>query len=427
MVRNDSERGNEMGERKRGPLKAVINFFTAGPKGNKGSVKPSKGGKPKTAAQLRKERNDARRKAKDGTRYTGGNRKYFIGGFAVFVVLALLSPLAIMISASKVSKDEVRSIVKEQMTDSGSSFPTGQAVMWAGQVLRVWGTWDEETADAREVSMSPYLSSGMDSQAGWNGAGKQEVTYASVNPEPKVLDANRASVDAVYQIGDGSWRCVTIPVYAYKPDSFDTNAKWAFALAGNPTPTACTPRTGAPRVDDDVYAGDESRELDSDLGGSLQSSFFPGFFSAWAASDPDALQQYTASGVKTTGLGGAMASNPQPEIGEVRVWTDEGGVKDGTIYNAVVPVTWTVTGTDSRVSAEYLVQIKKQGERWFVAGEPRAAQQSSDVQGGKPESVPQPDDKVTEGTYPSSPESEQPNPEEVNPNDSNNSSSERGD
>lgn len=409
-----------MGEQKKGPLKAVIDFFFAGPD-SKGSAKPSKAGKdgkPKTAAQLRKERNDAKRKAKDGTRYSGGNRKYLVGAFAIFAALAILTPVSIMIGASKTSEDQVRAIVEEELTDSGSNFPEGQAVMWAGQVLRVWGTWDEETADAREVSIAPYLSSGMDSQAGWNGSGKQDVTYASVNPEPRVLDANHASVDAVYQIGDGSWRCVTIPVYAYKPDSFDTNAKWAFALAGNPTPTACTPRTGAPNVDDDVYAGGDGRKLDNDLGSSLQSSFFPGFFSAWAASDPDALQQYTASGVKTTGLGGAMASNPQPEIGEVRIWTDDGGVKDGTVYNAIVPVTWTVTGTNSRVSAEYLVQVKKQGERWFVAGEPQAAQQSTDVQGGSPETVPQPDDKITEGTYPSSPESEAPNPDEVNPNDS---------
>lgn len=411
-----------MGEQKKGPLKAVIDFFFAGPDSTKGSAKPSKtgkDGKPKTASQLRKERNDAKRKAKDGIRYSGGNRKYFIGGAVIFVVFALLAPIAIMVASSKVSEDEVRAIVDEEMTDSGSDFPTGQSVMWAGQVLRVWGTWDEESADSREVSIAPYLSSGMDPQAGWNGSGKQEITYASVNPEPKVLDANHASVDAVYQIGDGSWRCVTIPVYAYKPDSFDTNAKWAFSLAGNPTPSGCSPRTGAPTVDEEVYSGGKDRTEDTELGRTLQSSFFPGFFSAWAGSDPDALQQYTASGVKTTGLGGAMASNPQPEIGEVRVWTGkDGAVKDGTVYNAIVPVTWTITGSNSRISAEYLVQLKKDGERWFVAGEPQAAQQATDVQGGNPQNIPQPDDDVTEGKYPSSQETEAPKPDEVNPNDS---------
>lgn len=424
MAENDSGGEGEMGEQKQGPLKKALDFFLAGPdkssKSKKGSsaVKANKDGKPKTAAQLRKERNAAKRKAKDGIRYSGGNRKYVIIGFCALVILALLSPLSFMVASTKVGESEVQSIVDEAMTDSGSDFPTGQSVMWAGQVLRVWGTWDEESAEAREVSIAPYLSSGMDPQAGWDGSGKQELTYASVNPEPRVLDANHASVDAVYQIGDGSWRCVTIPVYAYKPDSFDTNAKWAFALAGNPTPSACTPRTGAPNVDQNVYAGDENRKEDSELGKTLQSSFFPGFFSAWASSDADALQQYTASGVRTTGLGGAMASNPQPEIGEVRVWTNDDGVRDGTVYNAIVPVTWTVSGSNSRLSAEYLVPVKKEGERWFVAGEPQAAQQSTDVQGGNPQAIPEPGDDVTPGSYPASQETESPNPSEANPNDS---------
>lgn len=412
-----------MGEQKKGLMKSVLDFFLAGPDGGKGSgpeavSKTDKDGKPKTAAQLRKERNNAKRKTKDGTRYSGGNRKYILIGFVAICIIALLSPLSFMVSSSKVSENEVRSIVEKEMADTGKDFPTGQSVMWAGQVLRVWGTWNEENAESREVSIAPYLSSGMDPQAGWNGSGKQEITYASINPEPKVLDANHAAVEAVYQIGDGSWRCATIPVYAYKPDSFDTNAKWAFALAGNPTPSACAPRTGAPSVDENVYAGDADRKLDDELGKSLQASFFPGFFSAWASSDSNALKQYTASGVKTTGLGGAMASNPQPEIGEVRVWTDDGNVKDGEVYNAVVPVTWTIAGTSSSVSAEYLVQMKKEGERWFVAGEPQAAQQSMDVQGGSPQNIPAPGDDVTQGKYPSSQETETPKPDEANPKDS---------
>lgn len=422
-----------MSDGEKGPLKKVLDFFLAGPDAKnasdssegdnsttsrgQGKGKRQKPSKPKSAAQLRKERNDAKRRATNTVRY-GGDRKYIFIGFAAICAIALLSPIALMTASSKVGDKEVRSIVEEQMKAGGRDFPTGQSVMWAGQVLRVWGTWDEETKDSREVSMAPYLSSGMDSQAGWDGRGKQEITYASVNPEPQVLDANHAAVDAVYQIGDGSWRCVTIPVYAYKPDSFDTNAKWAFALSGNPTPTACAPRTGAPTAEDDAESGKEGREQDEDLGNSLAKSFFPGFFSAWAGSDSDALKQYTASGVKTTGLGGAMTSNPQPGIGDVAIWIDDGKVKDGVVYNAVVPVTWTVDGSKSRISAEYIVPMKKDGEQWFVAGEPRPSQQATDVQGGDPQSIPEPGDDVTEGTYPSSQETETPPPEESKPNDS---------
>lgn len=113
-----------------------------------------------------------------------------------------------------------------------------------------------------------------------------------------------------------------------------------------------------------------------------------------------------------------MASNPQPQIGEVKVWVDEGGVRDGTTYNAIVPVTWTVAGSNAKVSAEYMVPVKKEGERWFVAGEPVAAQQSSDVQGGSAQVIPEPADGVKQEKYPSSQESEKAKPSSVNPSDS---------
>ena len=123
-----------MGEQKKGLLKTVLDFFFAGPNSKGSGSKPSKtgkDGKPKTAAQLRKERNDAKRKTKDGIRYSGGNRKYLLAGFAAIVVLALLAPIAIMIASSKASEDQVRAIVQEEMTESGNEFPTGQSVMWA--------------------------------------------------------------------------------------------------------------------------------------------------------------------------------------------------------------------------------------------------------------------------------------------------------
>lgn len=410
-----------MSSEKKGFLKSLFDFFLGGPDKSNGAAAAKvsttdRNGKPKSAAQLRKERNAAKRRGSNGVRY-GGDRRYVFIAMGAIVAIAALSPISLMVANSKVSEDEVRALVEEQMQTSGREFPTGQAVMWAGQVLRVWGTWNEENKQGREVAIAPYLSSGMDSQAGWNGAGTQEITYTSVNPEPNVIDANHATVDAVYQIGDGSWRCVSIPTFAYKPNTFDTNARWAFALAGNPTPVGCSPRTGAPAVEEVVYSGDENRKRDDDLGTKLASTFFPGFFSAWAGSDPDALAQYMASGIMTTGLGGAMASNPQPQIGSVGIWVDEGGVVDGVVYNAVVPVTWALVGSSSRVSAEYVVPVKRDGDRWFIAGEPRAAQQATDVQGGAPPAIPQPGDGVGADGYPSTPETPSTPPATVAPTD----------
>lgn len=359
------------------------------------SRKP-KEAKPKkeTPAQVRRAKEARERQMRMGTKY-GGNRWKWVGlqvGVAVFVLFSILNFILVN---QKVGTNEVDEVVAASLEKTGDGFPTGQAVMWAGQVVRVWGSWDEETAAAREVLISPYLSQGMDPQAGWNKKGTQTVLYSSVNPEATVLGPNYAQVQAVYQIQDGSWRCVTVPVYGYQPEAYGTDT-WAFALAGNPTPTPCAPRTGAPSITpktNPLQAG--GRQPDTALGADLSRTFFPGFFSAYAASDTTSLNQYTVSGVSVVGLGGAMASTPQPVVSDAVLYVDdEDGVVDGKTYYASVGVTWTIMGSTSTASAEYVVPMVRDGDRWRVAGEPVPATQSSEIQNGQPETIPSVDDKV---------------------------------
>lgn len=363
---------------------------TAPAKGKGRTKKPKK----ETPAQARRAKEARERQMRMGRRY-GGNRMKWILFQAGLLVMVLLTVINFSLVNQKVSTKDVDQVVAASLKKSGEGFPRGQAVMWAGQVVRVWGTWDEKNAAGREVLMSPYLSQGMDPDAGWNKKGTQTVLYSSVNPEPTVLDQNHAQVQAVYQIQDGSWRCITIPVYAYQPSAYGTDT-WAFALAGNPTPTSCVPRTGAPSLTaktDSLQAG--GRQPDTTLGGDLAKSFFPGFFAAYAASDTTSLNQYTVSGVSLVGLGGAMASTPQPVIGSAVIYTDgKEGVVNGTTYNAYVPVTWTVTGSTSTVTAAYIVPMVRSGDRWYAAGEPTPAAQSSEIQNGQPAAIPAPDDKV---------------------------------
>lgn len=379
----------------------VRGFFRPAAKNPKGAKNHagSKGGpktpKPKTPSQIRRDREASKRRLKRGVRY-GGSRRILPLIFAAGLVAVLLSLAAMFVAASKPTEADINTAVDERLNESGLNFPRGEAVMWAGQVLRVWGTWDEENPDAREVALAPYLSSGMDSQAGWNEQGSQEVIYASVNPEAEVTSENHANVEAVYQIGDGSWRCVSIPTYAYHPEDPNLAQEWAFALAGNPTPVPCAPRTGAPSVPGNAAPGQEDEGLreNEDLAQELAESFFPGFFSAWAASDTNSLAQFTASGVTLTGLGGAMASTPQPVIGDASIWVDQDGVVDGKTYYAYVPVSWTVSGSDTGLTAAYVVPVKSDNDRWAVAGEPRAAEQSTEVGGGSPAEIPQPEADV---------------------------------
>lgn len=401
----------------------IRGFFRPAPKkpktgGSTKSGKKNKPAKPKSAAELRREREKANRRIKRGVRY-GGGRRALMAILGLMAAAVLLAVAALAMAASKPTQADVEAAVDDRLTTSGYEFPQGEAVMWAGQVLRVWGTWDSENPEARAVALAPYLSSGMDAQAGWNEEGTQKLIYASVNPEPLVTSENHASVEAVYQIGDGSWRCVSIPTYAYHPEDPNLEQEWAFSLAGNPTPVPCAPRTGAPSLDDAAAPGQDPEGMvpDDELAATLSESFFPGFFSAWAGSNSNALEQFTASGVTLTGLGGAMASTPQPVVGESLVWVDEGGPQDGKVYYAYVPVTWTITGTDTSLTAAYVVPVKRDQDRWFVAGEPMSAEQSTDVGGGAPVQIPAPDTEVAPEAFPEAQPSSTGEPKESSPSD----------
>jgi hypothetical protein len=393
--------------KKSGVLGALSAFFAPAPK---------KGEKPKNAAQRKRAADQARRTQRFGIRYGGDRRRWFTLQ-ALVVGFFALSLISFLVAVQKPNREEIRAEVQAQLADSGTGFPTGEAVMWAGQVLRVWGTWDQASPETREVLISAYLTSGMDSQAGWNGKGVQQVMYASINPEPKVLDAHHAIVQGTYQDQDGIWRCVSIPLYAYKPKEFTGDAPWAFALANNPTPSACSPRTGAPALGEATVP--DGMLADEELGQQLATSFFPGFFAAWGASDADALAQYTAAGVTTMGLGGAVESVPPPTIGTTTIMVPrETGARDGDVYQATTQVTWTVSGSASQVTSTYHVDMRKQGDRWYAVSEPAAAPQSEEATGGRPGTVPAPGDGgATAGNYPTDQPSPTSPPASVNPSD----------
>ena len=320
-----------------------------------------------------------------GTRY-GGDRKRLWGATAGFACLALLAPIAMIVSLNRPSAQQVNDLVDARLASSGTSFPKGEAVAWAGQVTRTWGTWDEnDQSGMREALMSQFLSQGLGANAGWNGKGKQTVTFVSVNSEPRVESDTHALVDASYQTDAGVWRCVTLSVYAYKPAGFSEAAPSAFALAATPTPVACAPRTGAPALPE--TKDPTNGQNDTGSAEKLTSDFFPGFFAAWAASDRATLGQYVTTDATLIGLGGAFESSPLPIISSVTLptpMTAEGVSRSSDVtarWNATVAVTWTIPGTPTQVSASYKVELRKDGNQWFVTKEPEPLVQAPGLSG----------------------------------------------
>lgn len=320
-------------------------------------------------------------------RYSGGKRWIPMAFIGLFAAAVLLSVLALGVAIGKPGKNDVKSAVADQLHEQGQDFPTGQAVSWAGQVVVDWGTWDEDETDNHQIRMAQYLTNGMDNNAGWNGKGKQKVTFISTNPEPRVQDSNHALVDVDYRLDDNSRRCVSVPTYAYQPDGVTgDDPQWAFALSGNPIPRPCAPRTGAVEDKDGNDPTNQKGMSNNDKEArDLTTNFFPSFFAAWAGSDQSSLKQFTASGVSTTGLGGAMSSTPAPDIEEAKLFTpSDSDAKEGKVYTSRVKVNWNVAGSTSQVEATYDVPMKKQGDRWYVAGEPEPSAYTDDATSGNP-------------------------------------------
>lgn len=394
-----------------GVVGKVLSFFTAGPDQQKEGSNGKGGGKGRKKGHTR-----------NGLSYTRrtGFQYITIGLLCATLVFSLL---AFAVALSKPDQGAINSKVKSAVAQSGRDYPTGSAVQFAGQVLRVWGTWNEDNSSAHQVNIAPYLSSGMDPQGGWNGEGNQSVEYAVMNPEPTVVDKHRALVSGTYQIQDGTWRCVTIPVYAYHQAGTSGGSSWAFALSASPAPTPCAPRTGAAQVDN--YNLGANMQDDQDVDQTLQQTFFPGFMAAWGASDTDGLNQYTTSGVTLTGLGGAVESTPQPTISEVHLFYSGDSVAQNKTYKTVATVAWTVKGSQATITATYVVPLKKTGDRWYAAGEPQPVSQDSLSTSGAPGSINQPGSAAKSGGFASSDPTPSSAPPTANPGSSASSSSPR--
>lgn len=328
----------------------------------------------------------ARKKAlSTGTRYNGDRRKWALLG-AGLVLIPVVSLTSFIVAVNRPSNQQVIDIVEEQLSSRGTEFPSGEAVAWAAPVVRDWATWDEaDDTGLREANLSQALSQGMDASAGWNGKGKQSVVDVSVNPTPKVVDDTRALIDATYKTDAGTWRCLTLSVFTYKPEGLSAESKNAFALTANPTPVACPPRTGAPALEDTPLPGyGDDDQANAEI---LTSQFFPGFFAAWAASDSATLGQYTTTDTRLIGLGGAFESSPNPIIDSVAlpqpINVDGTPRTDDTsaVWIATVGVTWTIPDTGTQITSSYEVELRKNGNQWQVTKEPEPITQQKGLSG----------------------------------------------
>ncbi|MFG1820568.1 conjugal transfer protein [Kribbella sp. NPDC049174] len=242
-------------------------------------------------------------------------------------------------------------------TESGSTFPAGEASQVATRFATSYLTWDERNRDARASAIGLDLAQGLDAAAGWSGEGVQ--TVAAVYPgEVKTDNDHQAHVVVLARVvpykGAGqnwtalpaTWRRLSIPVEV---------GPSRVVVTGTPAYLADVPGSGSANQPEPVEADDQltaSTEADARA-----------FFSAFATSD-EATAAITAPSAKIRSL------NKTVELLELKSWTVQLG--DADRRTARASVTWKAAGTTTKLTQDYgLTLIRSTAadgtQRWQVA------------------------------------------------------------
>lgn len=302
-----------------------------------------KGRAPKPAG---KERNPAREQKKG--QYAGGRWMVVAIRGVVFFVAALLMAGGlknVIAGDDTATPEQLAAAVKTELGYTG--FPTEAAEAFAVRFAREYLTYDAAgDTEARLVRLASYSPKAASSDWGWDGSGKQDVITGPFVAAPTTPEgSNYATVTVTAQVKDGRWIALAVPVYANKAGALLIVEPPAFVAQ----PTLAEEPVRVTTIDED-----------SETAAVLTEKVFPGFLTAWAASNATELDRYItpdASVASRTGLMGAVAYE---SIDEVKIPVGE-DTREGTIR-----VRW-VTEKSGAFSQTYsIVVVKNADGNWSV-------------------------------------------------------------
>lgn len=282
-----------------------------------------------------------------------------LGAFAVLLLLFL----SVKVNG-KASEAQVRAAVDARVKASGTTFPSGAAVLWSAPLVKVFATYDPDHADDRSRALEPYAINGLDAQLGWNGEGTQSVIDLVMSDDVQSAGRDAGVVRATVQVQDGSWRCVAVPVFTVR-----RGGSTAFGLTAAPVYVPCGGLTTPPR------GNTQGTSNDSELAALFKDDLLPPFLAAWAQSDSDNLNRYLLPGTVSFGLAGAYTGGGEggrPKVDSVYIPQVEKGV-DAT--RRTVTFTTTLVSTDGKgaQTSTYRIAVVKKNGQWYFASDPTPA------------------------------------------------------
>lgn len=306
--------------------------------------KRKKGRAPKPAG---KERNPAREHKKG--QYAGGRWTLVLIRGVVFLVAALLMAGGlknILTADNTATPEELAATVQTELGYTG--FPTEAAEAFAVRFTREYLTYDSngEGTEARQIRLAAYSPDAANSEWGWDGDGKQDVItgpFVATSTKPK--DAHYATVTVTAQVKTSEWIALAVPIYA--------NDAGAMIVVGPPAFVAQPTLSDMP---DRETTFDE----DSETAALLTEKVFPGFLSAWAASNSTELDRYITPDATVATRTGLLGAVTYASVDEVKIPLG-GRTREGTVR-----VRWATKKSGTFDQTYTVVVVKNADGNWSV-------------------------------------------------------------
>jgi hypothetical protein len=228
-----------------------------------------------------------------------------------------------------------------------SRFPVTLADAYALQFGEVYLNFSPGTAGQRASQLAGFVSTGSNSQLGWNGTGSLQLQSEQV-AGTNVLDASHAVVTLLAEVNGGLME-LGVPIYA---------THTGLAVAGEP---AWLPAPSQIPVPSPAFAGTDSATQ------TVLMSQLPAFFQAYASGNQVTLGRFLAPGAAVSGLGGPVVYK---DITNIIV------PPGGAIRHITATVLWNVPARGGAtkkggvgpagLEMSYALTIVERGGYWYV-------------------------------------------------------------
>lgn len=280
---------------------------------------------------------------------------------AVQVALAVILLVVVAAGVSAIVRPAPRVLSSAAITTiaqdavAGTGFPAQAAETFAVQFAQTYYTWngaDRDARLARTADLDSYLPASVDD--GWDGQGVQTIARGPfIARDTRSADRNNGTVSLALQTDSGAWLYPQVMIWADDTGSL--------TVAATPVLGPAPARASFPGNSASVTG-----DVDTAAARAVQ-PVLTGFFTAWAASDSNALDRYLTQDAAVPARQGLDGAVDFGAISDVVVSAENNS--DGS-RSASATVQWVygdpAQPTSSTTSQTYLLTLVQNSGQWSL-------------------------------------------------------------